>query len=331
MKPYLYTAPDGSTIQYDTECVTGEAVLFLRPLWGEVFFEDSPAFTDYYFQNKAALNTAFFCRQKESGEIVSMVHLTPYEVTIQGKTVPSYYIVGVATKKDHRHRGLMAHLLKEAFAYGKEMGCPFLFLMPADPAIYEPFGFSYIYSRPEYEVPDIMDNKEVYIKSFPLKEVQLSCLEENSCLQEAASNEVLQAVSDFANTTLSSQYDYYLTRTPDYYRLLLKELKSQNGFIYLYQMDGKIEGCLFYAKEGKRPFVQELLFSEKLRSLMVSKASSYLPKEKPHRKPIIMARNLESSDGKYELSAASYPETEKHFPNYVNHLAQLKGCINELV
>ncbi|MCH5281528.1 MAG: GNAT family N-acetyltransferase [Lachnospiraceae bacterium] len=325
MKPYLYTAPDGSTIQYDTECVTGETVRSLRPLWEEVFYEDSPAFTDYYFQNKAALNTAFFCRQKETGEIISMVHLTPYEVTLRRQTVPSFYIVGVATKKDHRHRGLMAHLLKEAFAYGKEMGCPFLFLMPADPAIYEPFGFSYIYSRPEYEVPDIMGQEEVYITSFPLKEVSVLCLEE-----ETSSN-VLQAVSNFANTTLSSQYDYYLTRTPDYYRLLLKELKSQNGFIYLYKIDDKIEGYIFYAKEGEKAFVQELLFSEKLRSLMVSKASSYLPKEKPHRKPIIMARNLESSDGKYGLSAASYPETEKHFPNYVNQLANLKGCINELV
>ena len=325
MEPYLYTAPDGSTIQYDTERVTGEAVLCLRPLWEEVFFEDSPAFTDYYFQNKAALNTAFFCRQKESGEIISMVHLTPYEVTIQGKTVPSYYIVGVATKKDHRHRGLMAHLLKETFSYGKEMGCPFLFLMPADPAIYEPFGFSYIYSRPEYEVPNIMENKEVYITSFPLKEITVSCLEEET------SGQMLQALSDFANITLSTQYDYYLTRTPDYYRLILMELKSQNGFIYLYQIHGKIEGYLLYAKEGEKAFVQELLFSEKLRSLMVSKASSYLPKEKPHRKPIIMARNLESSDDKYELSAASYPEAEKHFSSYVNHLAQSKGCINELV
>lgn len=315
MKPYIYTAPDGSTIQYDTECVTGEAVRSLRPLWEEVFYEDSPAFTDYYFQNKAALNTAFFCRLKGTGQIISMVHLTPYEVTIQGKTVPSYYIVGVATKKDHRHRGLMAHLLKEAFAYGKEAGCPFLFLMPADPAIYETFGFSYIYSRPEYEVPDIMENKEVYITSFPLKEITVSCLEEET------SGQMLQALSDFSNIALSSQYDYYLTRTPDYYRLLLKELKSQNGFIYLYKIEDKIEGYIFYAKEGEKAFVQELLFSEKLRSLLFQKASSYLPKEKQSRKPIIMAKDLSSTNDLDIVSESSY----------VNQLTDLKGCINELV
>ena len=41
------------------EELEGEDCLKLRDLWEEVFWEDSQAFTDYYFQEKAVRNHAF--------------------------------------------------------------------------------------------------------------------------------------------------------------------------------------------------------------------------------------------------------------------------------
>lgn len=389
MDTITYTDQENRTYIYQIECLKGQDVLMTRPLWEEVFSEDSPAFTEYYFQKKAVLNTTFICRllsaksaepshdkdKKSTGErdslpggIISMVHLTPYEINIEGSICPSFYIVGVATKKSHRHRGLMAALLKRAFAYAKSLYCPFVFLMPADPAIYESFGFSYIYSRPQYDVPRIISQKEVYINSFPLGDIHIHCME------KTASDAELKQLSAFADSTLKEQFDYYLTRTPAYYETLLAELASQNGCIFIFTINGQIEGYFLYVQEEGTPFIQELLFSHKLNSYLqtlrseqhtstlshqnmnsngsgtdidgngthinynngsVDIMSTYFPVEQPQKKPIIMARNLVSQHDN-ELSAAclsanvSVPDSLP-ISNYVNYLAHHHGLINEIV
>lgn len=326
-----YTDSDNRSYSYEISCLQGNEVLAARSLWEEVFSEDSQSFTDYYFQNKAVLNTTFVCRLEN--KIVSMIHLTPYQIMIEGNPVPTYYIVGVATQKEHRHRGLMAALLQETFDYAKASGCPFVFLMPANPAIYEPFGFSYIYSRPQYDVPDILLQKEVYINSFSVPGITLNFL------KNTASTVDLQRLSDFANHTLQEQFEYYLVRTPAYYELLLKELASQNGGIFTFTIEGQLEGYFLYTKEEDKPFIQEFLFSEKLLSYSKNIMSTYFPVERAEKKPIIMAKNLMFSSLNSELSAASlisgsvtsgfsvpFAETD-----YVNYLLHHKGIINEIV
>lgn len=325
------TISDNSSNPYRTECLQKQAVLASRPLWEEVFIEDSKAFTDYYYNVKAPANTTFICRHLPTGQIVSMVHLTPYEMTIRGQSVPTYYIVGVATKKDHRHKGLMSTLLKKAFDYASRRHCPFVFLMPANPAIYEPFGFSYIYSRPRYTIPELLSQKEVYINSFPAGEIRIRVLEKE------ASPKMLNALADFASQALSAQYDYYLTRTPSYYRTLLLELYAQNGCIYTFTLHNRLEGYFLYAEEEKSPFIQELLFSKKLYSFQNSIMSTAFPHALPESKPIIMAKNLfPVSASLPEISAASLipsPSFRNFLPSqdYVNYLSTHRGFLNEIV
>lgn len=329
---------------YRIECLQGKSVLDTRPLWEEVFFEDSRAFTDYYFANKAPFNTAFIFRHIPTGQIVSMVHLTPYEMTIQKNRVPTFYIVGVATKESHRRKGLMSTLLNKSFEYAAALLCPFVFLMPANSAVYEPFGFSYIYSRPQYSIPELLSQKEVYINSFPAAGIQIQCLEKEASLQ------TLSVLSDFAQKTLSSQYDYFLTRTPSYYRTLLLELYAQNGCIYIFSLHNRLEGCFLYAKEDNHPFIQELLFSEKLRSHINSLnyvnfqnnvlsaastdfLSTLFPTSLPENKPIIMAKNLFSDSTAVPALYSAHSSASKIAPitDYVNYFSTHKGFINEIV
>lgn len=350
MDTITYNDQNNRTYTYGIACLKGGDVLTTRPLWEEVFCEDSPAFTEYYFQKKARHNTTFICRLLSAplpGEIVSMVHLTPYEITIEGNTYPSFYIVGVATKESHRHRGLMAALLNRAFKYAESMYCPFVFLMPANPAIYKPFGFSYVYSRPQYDVPRLILQKEVYINSFPLGDVHIHCLE------NTASDTELERLSTFACHALKEQFDYYLTRTPAYYETLLAELASQKGCIFVFTLKGKVEGYFLYTEEENTPFIQELLFSRRLSSCLQDLCSrlschpashkgtalcksdimsTYFPIEQPEKKPIIMAKNLNSSQHDNELSAASHSVSHSLFSgDYVNYLLHHNGCINEIV
>ncbi len=310
MKQYTYTDSYNQLHHYHIQCISGKDVLTTRPLWEEVFDEDSPAFTDYYFSHKATQNTTFVC--KYEGTIVSMVHLTPYQINIKGNIIPTFYIVGVATKEEHRHRGLMATLLQEVFTYAKEVKTPFVFLMPANPAIYEPFGFSYIYARPEYDVPTNILTPEVYINILCDNGLYLQFID--STISES---DLCKLVS-FANTTLSQQYDYYIFRTSDYFRTLLAELKSQHGGIYLFKKEEDIVGYILYANEGKA-FIQEMLLSSDFHTLLDSDImSNVIPIATKDKKPIIMAKNL-------------YHSNNPEYPDYVNLLSNLKGCINEIV
>ncbi|MBQ3517191.1 MAG: GNAT family N-acetyltransferase, partial [Lachnospiraceae bacterium] len=119
----------------------------VRPLWEKVFAEDSKEFTEYYFANKAERNLVFIRTDEE--KIVSMLHLTPF---LTGRMEPVCYIVGVATEEQYRRQGLMADLLKEALQFMWEEGQPFTFLMPANPAYYTPFQFTYVYDKPVWKL-----------------------------------------------------------------------------------------------------------------------------------------------------------------------------------
>lgn len=137
--------------------LAGKACKTTRPLWEEIFTEDSPQFVDYYYAKKAADNIAYV-----SGEepYEAMLFRTPYPVQIYDKTKELSYIVGVATKEEFRHKGRMTALLMKAMEemYAKRQ--PFSFLMPANPAIYEPFDFRYVYERPQWSFQD---------KQFPME------------------------------------------------------------------------------------------------------------------------------------------------------------------
>ena len=119
----------------------------IRPLWEQVFAEDSKAFTEYYFGNKAERNLVF--TRMEGEDIVSMLHLAPY---MTGRMESVCYIVGVATKEAYRRQGLMADMMKEALQFMRAEGQPFTFLMPANPAYYLPFQFTYIYDKPAWKI-----------------------------------------------------------------------------------------------------------------------------------------------------------------------------------
>lgn len=115
-----------------------------RPLYEETFDHDGKGFVDYYYEDRCFDNKILVDEEAdENGElqVVSMVHLNPYRVSLENEVVDAYYIFAVATKKEFRHQGRMAALLKAAKEYAQENKICFFFLIPVDEAIYTPFGF----------------------------------------------------------------------------------------------------------------------------------------------------------------------------------------------
>ncbi len=124
--------------------ITGEVCKTARSLWEEVFHEDSIQFTDYYFEYKADKNIGYVLGQAPYD---AMMYRTPYVLQIGKVRKEISYIVGVATRKECRHRGYMRKLLMHSFGEMYKEKQPFAFLMPVNPAIYEPFDFRYVYER----------------------------------------------------------------------------------------------------------------------------------------------------------------------------------------
>ena len=117
-----------------------------RPLWEEVFTDDTKAFLDYYYYIKTRDNEIYVV--EEEGKICSMLQLNPYQLMIGGKQYPSAYIIAVATKESFRGRGYMGALLRTSLNDMYTEKIPFTFLMPAAEAIYTPYDFRFIYDQP---------------------------------------------------------------------------------------------------------------------------------------------------------------------------------------
>lgn len=212
-----------------------------RELWEEIFTEDTPKFLDYYYSIKIKNNGIYVI--EDDGEIVSMLHLNPYEMRIGDKLFQTHYIVAVATKESYRKRGLMRQLLNYVLQVMTDRGEPFTFLMPADEAIYKPFGFEFVYKQRQDKVVG-----------------KCSCDEKLEMI--SATEKDCQMIADFSNQMLQ-EYDVVTWRDSGYYETLLLELASENGGILLAKRDGEIEGIFCYActvEEDKHFVIREPIF-----------------------------------------------------------------------
>ena len=189
-----------------------------RELWEEAFPEDSKSFDDYYFEEKLKDNRILVL--EEAGRIDAMIHLNPYLVQVKDRRWRVDYLVGVATRKDRRHRGYMRRLLMQMMADMRAENMPFCFLMPADEAIYRPFGFTYIYRQPQWEW-------------------KAGVLEDTVRAAECrAADWNVEELADWMNRWLADRYQVYAVREPEYLRRLLKEIESEDGtFEVLYDGD----------------------------------------------------------------------------------------------
>ena len=199
-----------------------------RKLWEEIFTEDTPEFLDYYYSVKTRDNEIYVIEDED--EIVSMIHLNPYQMRVGDKLFRTHYIVAVATKERYRKRGLMRRLLNYVLQVMADRGEPFTFLMPADEAIYKPFGFAFVYEQKREKAHG--------------KKCEDRALE----IVEAGSGDC-QAIADFANEMLLT-HNVVTWRDEAYYKMILAEQTSEKGGILLAKRGGEIEGVFCYARSS---------------------------------------------------------------------------------
>lgn len=114
-----------------------------KALWKEAF-SDTDAFIDWYFANKLSAGSSL-C-MFDGGKLISIAHMIPYTIRIQGKPIQSAFIAGVATALSRRGEGLMRTMLLESLGLLRARGIFITHLYPFSHAFYEKFGWT-AYSR----------------------------------------------------------------------------------------------------------------------------------------------------------------------------------------
>ncbi|MCJ7845130.1 MAG: enhanced intracellular survival protein Eis [Blautia sp.] len=237
-----------------------------RSLWEEAFPEDSASFVDYYMEEKTKDNRILVL--EENGRILSMLHRNPYEVYAGDRLWKCDYIVGVATAEAGRRRGYMRRLMERALADMRAEGMPFSFLMPAAKEIYLPFGFTFIFDQPEWELPAMR------IQDSTLAVRQIT---------GGASEELMESAGRWMERWLGKRYEVFTRRDAEYMRRLVKEMESENGTLEEIQEKGKTAGFLgTWGLDGQE---QRLLLAE-----------PPLLREKGRARPAVMARIVSLPD-----------------------------------
>ncbi len=212
----------------------------LYRLW-QGCFGDSDSFTDYYFDTYFPENEVWVVEKK--GRITAQLHENLYELKAGIRRIPGVYIVGVSTDKSQRHQGQMSALLARVFREQREKKLPFLYLMPADEAIYLPSQFAYIYAQHVFETRAAAEENEADPCGFR------GCSSDIR-VRPASCDEDLTYAVDAAAKALADM-DICTQRDPHYFYRLQLENRADGGDLMIFEKDGRRIGYLSYACEDK--------------------------------------------------------------------------------
>lgn len=140
-----------------------------KALWKEAF-GDSDRFIEWYFANKIMPGDSL---GMFDGGLVSVVHMLPYQIAVQGRPIQSAFIAGAATAKNRQGQGLMRIMLHETLTLLKSRAITMTHLYPFKHSFYENFGwatYSYVYYNNEKITGDVPHNDVIETGDWRLLE-----------------------------------------------------------------------------------------------------------------------------------------------------------------
>lgn len=196
-----------------------------KHLWHMCFPEDSESFIEYYYKEKTKDNEILV--KKDNGLLISMVQYNPYAVKLRGRLWKLDYLVGVATEESRRREGHFRDVFVKMLHDEEAAGKPITYLVPVNPAVYAPMGFTFIGNVAFYE----------------LTEEAKKTLTRTVC-QDTPEDCGRAAV--YMEQWLGAQYEMYTRRDAAYVSRLIKELASENGTLEFLEQDGRLVGLDAY-------------------------------------------------------------------------------------
>ena len=211
----------------------------LEDLWVRCF-GDTEAFTRYYFDWYFPHNRVRVC--EEEGRILGQLHENDYDMTIFGEQARLPYIVGVSTDKSCRHQGIMRSLLMQTLTDAARRKLPFVYLMPADEAIYRPFGFAYIYDQ------DVVKNQAIRPGNAEAAQIRSGRVSFSGIrAKRPDSYTAFAAAAAIGGSILEEECDIFTQRDVWYLKRLAAENQAEGGEFLLLYMDGQPAGYLSFS------------------------------------------------------------------------------------
>ena len=196
-----------------------------KHLWHMCFLEDSESFIEYYYKEKTKDNEILV--KKDNGLLISMVQYNPYAVKLRGRLWKLDYLVGVATEESRRREGHFRDVFVKMLHDEEAAGKPITYLVPVNPAVYAPMGFTFIGN----------------VASYELTEKAKQTLTRTVC-QDTPEDCGRAAV--YMEQWLGARYEMYTRRDAAYVSRLIKELASENGTLEFLEQDGRLVGLDAY-------------------------------------------------------------------------------------
>ena len=196
-----------------------------KHLWHMCFPEDSESFIEYYYKEKTKDNEILV--KKDNGLLISMVQYYPYAVKLRGRLWNLDYLVGVATEESRRREGHFRDVFVKMLHDEEAAGKPITYLVPVNPAVYAPMGFTFIGN----------------VASYELTEKAKQTLTRTVC-QDTPEDCGRAAV--YMEQWLGARYEMYTRRDAAYVSRLIKELASENGTLEFLEQDGRLVGLDAY-------------------------------------------------------------------------------------
>ena len=210
----------------------------IKDIWNYCF-GDEEAFVNYYFNNKYKPENTIII--EENDELMSSLQLNQYKINLNNKVYDTSYIVGVSTYPNARGKGYMKDIMDFSLneLYKKQQLVSLL--MPIDYRLYKKYGYEHCYDQLEYKL-NIEELKQFKIAGD----------------FEKINNNHISHMIDIYNKFLLNT-NGYVVRDKNYYENLFKEIKCENGYMYIHKEEN-YEGYIIYFIMEDTMFVREVCY-----------------------------------------------------------------------
>lgn len=219
-----------------------------RAVYETVFQNDTNEFVKYYYSNITKDNDIYVVLTDQN-EMISMLHLNPYQMLLNKKEYRCHYIVAVATLESYRRRGLMGEVLRKSLEDMYLRKEPFTYLMPAAEAIYRPYDFETVYKQVHYSyhsnhdfLYDLNNRLSRYnTKKNNQKKITALYIDQMEC----------EELSHFAMDQIGKKdRGIFTVHSKEYLSRLVREQKCQNGGIVVLRENDCMIGYFYITCEG---------------------------------------------------------------------------------
>ena len=210
----------------------------IKDIWNYCF-EDEEGFVNYYFDNKYKPENTILI--EENDELMSSLQLNQYKINLNNKIYDTSYVVGVSTYPNARGKGYMKDMMDFTLneLYKKDQLVSLL--MPIDYRLYKKYGYEHCYDQIEYKL-NIEELKQFKIVGD----------------FEKITNNHINYMMDIYNEFLLNT-NGYVVRDKNYYENLFKEIKCENGHMYIHKEEN-YEGYIIYFIMEDTMFIREICY-----------------------------------------------------------------------